>query len=117
MGKSCIQVKTEGLSLLFDAGVKIGDHPPLYPQDPGRIDAIFLSHAHLDHCGSVPMYNSRQNFPIYLTEPTSDLSHMIQADSLKIDLLNDYEIRYTEKDIKRLGKSEIPVSYGREMAF
>jgi metallo-beta-lactamase family protein len=53
--------------------------------DPTKIDAIFLSHAHMDHCGNIPNL-VRQGFsgPIYCTHPTRDLIAVMLEDSARV---------------------------------
>ena len=53
--------------------------------DPASIDAIFLSHAHVDHCGNIPNL-VRQGFsgPIYCTHATRDLIEVMLTDSARI---------------------------------
>ena len=53
--------------------------------DPTTIDAVFLSHAHVDHCGNLPNL-VRQGFsgPIYCTNPTLDLITVMLEDSARI---------------------------------
>ncbi len=56
-----------------------------FPIDPSTIDAVLLTHAHLDHTGYLPILK-RNGFsgPIYCTHPTRDLSKVILYDSAKI---------------------------------
>src|SRR5947209_7823408 len=56
-----------------------------FPFSPGEIDAVVLSHAHIDHCGNLPNL-VRQGFggPIYCTPATSDLAAIMLADAAKI---------------------------------
>ena len=53
-----------------------------FPFHPHQIDAVVLSHAHIDHCGNLPTL-VRQGFdgPIYCTPPTRDLLRVMLADS------------------------------------
>ena len=55
------------------------------PFDPSTIDAIILTHAHLDHCGYIPAM-VKQGFkgPIYCTDATAELTEIILMDSAKI---------------------------------
>lgn len=56
-----------------------------FPIDPKTIDAVLLTHAHLDHCGYLPLL-IRNGFsgPVYCTAPTRDLAKVILNDSAKI---------------------------------
>ena len=56
-----------------------------FPFDPATIDAVFLSHAHVDHCGNLPNL-VRQGFtgPIYCTPATRDLIAVMLEDSARI---------------------------------
>src|SRR5947209_8438051 len=56
-----------------------------FPFHPHQIDAVVLSHAHIDHCGNLPTL-VRQGFtgPVYCTPPTRDLLRVMLADSAKI---------------------------------
>ena len=53
--------------------------------DPGRLDAVLLTHAHLDHCGRLPLL-SKNGYagPIFATDATIDMAAIILRDSAKI---------------------------------
>jgi Cft2 family RNA processing exonuclease len=56
VGKSCIEVKSQGQRYLLDAGVKFvagGMQYPQYLEGVEEVDAVFLSHAHMDHSGAL----------------------------------------------------------------
>jgi metallo-beta-lactamase family protein len=77
---------------LLDCGVnrddrgKNGSQGASFPFDPASMDAVFLSHAHLDHCGNLP-YLIRQGFcgPIYCTHATRDLIAVMLNDGARIN--------------------------------
>jgi metallo-beta-lactamase family protein len=77
--------------LLLDCGLFQGPRAEArrrnldFPFDPRRLDAVLLSHAHLDHSGNLPNL-VRQGFsgPIYCTPATRDLTAVMLADSAKI---------------------------------
>jgi metallo-beta-lactamase family protein len=76
--------------LLLDCGMTRGTHEERlrnrdFPFDPSTIDAVILSHAHVDHCGNLPNL-ARQGFsgPIYCTPPTRELLAVMLNDSARI---------------------------------
>ena len=85
---SCHILTVGGRSLLLDCGlIQGGDAPDErnrqpFPFDPARIDAVILSHAHIDHCGRLPLLR-RRGFrgPIYATAACRDLARILLADS------------------------------------
>lgn len=68
-----------------------------FPVDPKTIDAIVLTHAHLDHCGYIPLL-VKKGFkgPIHCTYPTLELTEIILKDSAKIQ----------EEDAERANKHQ-----------
>ena len=79
----------EGGSILLDYGVMFGRRgsPPKYPLHvkPKDVDAIVITHAHLDHSGNVPSLFISGNTDVYATPPTFDLSRLLIEDMLKIE--------------------------------
>ena len=89
VGRSGFMVDCEGVNLLLDYGVMFGRRgtPPEYPLHvkPKDIDAIIITHAHLDHSGNVPSLFVSGNTDVYATPPTLDLSKLLIEDMLKIE--------------------------------
>ena len=89
VGRSGFLVNCEGTNLLLDYGVLFGRRgtPPGYPLHvkPKDIDAIIITHAHLDHSGNVPSLFVSGNTDVYATPPTFDLSKLLIEDMLKIE--------------------------------
>lgn len=84
-------VETNGKRILVDCGLFQGlkelrllNWAP-FPVDPSSIDVLILTHAHLDHCGYIPLL-VKNGFKgiIHCTRPTYDLSEIILTDSAKI---------------------------------
>ncbi|MBX9584435.1 MAG: MBL fold metallo-hydrolase [Gemmataceae bacterium] len=101
-------------------------HFPFHPQ---QIDAVILSHAHIDHCGNLPTL-VRQGFsgPIYCTPPTRDLLRVMLGDSAKIqeedaahlNIARNYsepwvQPLYTHPDVEKVFGQVVQVPYGREV--
>ena len=89
VGASCILLNIDGKNLLFDSGIRMGGSEILPDmsiiQQKGNVDAIFISHAHMDHSGSLPVIS--REYPdakIYMTHVTKDLIRVLLYDSLKI---------------------------------
>ncbi len=124
IGRSAIYLQTSESRILFDCGidpsVPFGD-PSEFPfldapefklED---IDAIVLSHAHMDHCGLLPyLYKIGYKGPIYCTEPTRDLMALSQLDFIKI-MSSDTQTQspiYKAEDIKEMLKHVITLDFG-----
>lgn len=88
VGRSGFLVNCNGTNLLLDYGVLFGKRgsPPGYPLHvkPKDLDAIIITHAHLDHSGNVPSLFVSGNTDVYATPPTMDLSQLLIEDMLKI---------------------------------
>ena len=89
VGRSGFLVNCNGTKLLLDYGVLFGRRgsPPQYPLHvkPKDLDAIIITHAHLDHSGNVPSLFVSGNTDVYATPPTFDLTKLLIEDMLKIE--------------------------------
>src|SRR3954468_17461282 len=100
-----------------------------FPFHPHLIDAVVLSHAHIDHCGNLPTL-VRQGFsgPVFCTPPTRDLLRIMLRDSAKIqeeepphlNIARNYaepwvQPLYTYNDVDRALGQCVSVPYGKEV--
>jgi metallo-beta-lactamase family protein len=101
-----------------------------FPFDPGAIDAVILSHAHIDHCGNLPNL-CRQGFAgnIYCTFATRDLAAIMLEDSAEIQRddaafvskkrakkgLPPVEPLYSAQDADRAVRQFVSLNYDRPM--
>ncbi|OYT53098.1 MAG: hypothetical protein B6U72_06860 [Candidatus Altiarchaeales archaeon ex4484_2] len=115
VGRSCINLCSNGYSVLLDCGIKLTSKAPEYPQLPGRVDSFILSHAHLDHCGMVPALYKQFLCPLYATDISFDISHILQRDSLKITLSEGFAPEYDYDDIGLSSMGENPVGYNERV--
>jgi metallo-beta-lactamase family protein len=84
-------VESGGRRILLDCGLFRGPRTEVrprnrdFPFDPHTVDAVVLSHAHMDHCGNLPNL-VRQGFagPIYCTRATRDLVALMLSDSGRV---------------------------------
>ena len=74
--------------LLLDYGIQ-PDDPPRFPLPAPDVDALLLTHAHLDHCGLAPDIASRGT-PIVSTPVTGALAERMAQDTLRVAELENY---------------------------
>ena len=104
-------VSVNGTKILLDCGLFQGKRSEAYernrtfPFDPSHIDAVILSHSHIDHAGNLPnLVKSGYRGPIYATSATRDLCNIMLYDSA---YLQERDIEYVNK--KHQKKHEPPV--------
>ncbi|ADY02479.1 beta-lactamase domain protein [Vulcanisaeta moutnovskia 768-28] len=88
VGRSAILIRTKESSILLDCGVKpssSGDEAPLLDElDLDTLDAIVITHAHMDHIGFVPyLFKYGYKGPVYMTEPTKYLMEVLLTDYIE----------------------------------
>ena len=110
-GSKHLLLTTKGKQYLLDCGLYQGKGSDNYQLnshlglDPAKIDAVILSHAHVDHSGLLPyLCKSGFNGKIYCTPPTLDLCKILLQDSAHIQ---ENDIHYINK--KREKKGEEPL--------
>lgn len=135
VGRSATLLMTRNSRVLIDCGVIAGSVqsnepwagipylyvPEIWSQDSFQnennpfkyLDAVVLTHAHLDHSGLLPMlYKYNFKGPVYATPPTRDLAVLLQMDYLKLAHSEGGKIPYDSKDIKEMLKRTITIEYG-----
>ena len=106
VGRSGVVLDTGGARILLDYGIKVETGE--VPLKTKNIDAILLSHAHLDHSGMIPCVKSE----IYATAATLEQAHLLLEDSIKVAKKKNLPIRFSKNDIKKM--KEFIVTYGQE---
>ena len=99
VGRLGMILKDGPTSLLLDYGILPRD-PPIYPLPAPPVDAMFVSHAHLDHSGMIPWVTRRQDVDVVMTPPTADVADLLLADSLKIADAEGFDAPFDDSDLR-----------------
>ncbi|MCE4613033.1 MAG: beta-CASP ribonuclease aCPSF1 [Desulfurococcales archaeon] len=119
VGRSSILLDTGESKVLLDAGMSpSGYGPEAYPYFDApefrleELDAVVISHAHLDHVGMLPyLYKHGFKGPVYVTPPTRDIMVIIFHDLMEIARREGREPPYTEKEVREVLTRVITVDY------
>ena len=115
---SCFLIEAAGKKFLVDYGMEQG--PNLYenvelPVNPGDLDFVLLTHAHIDHSGNLPkLYKNGFRGAVYATEATCDLCDIMLRDSAHIQM---FEAEWRNRKGRRAGKEEFIPAYTMEDAM
>lgn len=119
VGRSCFLLHTPESRILLDCGVNVASDDRAFPHLEApelrlpELDAVVVSHAHLDHMGFVPyLYKYGFEGPVYCTTPTRDLAVLLQLDYVDIAECEDKPLPYSKKDIRNFVQHTIPLDYG-----
>ena len=119
VGRSAALLSTRESKVLIDCGVLISeDNGSPYLNAPevmplSSIDALVITHAHLDHSGLVPaLYKYGYEGPIYCTPPTRDLMSLLQLDFIKVAMGEARKSAYDSSNVRRAVANTIPLKYG-----
>lgn len=121
VGRSSLFLQTSNSKILLDCGVNVAgsDDKSSYPylNVPefvlDDLDAVIISHAHLDHSGFLPyLYHYGYDGPVYCTTPTRDLMTLLQLDHIDIAHREDSPLPFNVKHVKKCIKHTITLDYG-----
>lgn len=133
---SCYLLQANGMKIMVDCGLYQehdlkGRNWENFPVSPYKLDAVILTHAHLDHCGRLPrLVRNGYTGPIYCTSPTAEIARIVMEDCGKINeedaefkrLRHEREGRqgphkeeplYTAEEAADVVQYFVPVEYGR----
>ncbi len=119
VGRSCYLLSTPESKIMIDCGVNVSSDenmsPYLYVPEVSNfndLDAIILTHAHMDHQGLVPMlYKYGYSGPVYCTPPTRDLTILLQLDYIDVTSKENKKIPYETSMISKELLHIIPLDY------
>jgi len=118
VGRSAHLLTTQNSKVLIDCGIDPGSDrtpffnaPELLPLD--SLDAVVVTHAHLDHCGLVPvLLKYGYKGPIYCTAPTRDLMTLMLLDAIKVVNQEARRGLYDSGNVRDLVTRTVPLRWG-----
>jgi KH/beta-lactamase-domain protein len=119
VGRSCLLLQTPESNVVLDCGIDVaGDDESAYPYlqapefDIRDIDAVIVTHCHVDHTGLVPyLYKFGYDGPVYCTAPTRDIMALLQLDTIKIHQNEGRKELYSQEHVKKMVEHTIPLDY------
>jgi putative mRNA 3-end processing factor len=112
VGRMGISVKTEKTQILLDYGVLL-ERPPGFPMHvpPKEVDALILTHSHLDHSGALPIFYIEGKRPLYTNRLNLELTQILIQDFIH---LSGYYLPFEYIELKTMMRSAKHLDYGVE---
>ena len=119
VGRSCILLQTPESRILLDCGIDVAaPNSEKFPYfnvpefDLKQLDAVIISHAHLDHSGLLPyLYKIGYRGPCYMTAPTRDIAALLALDFIGVSYKQAVSPLYRVADVKTMIKHSIELNY------
>ena len=119
VGRSALLLQTPKSSVLLDCGIDVasqGSNRFPFLNVPefniSQLDAVIISHAHLDHVGLLPyLYKMGYRGPVYMTTPTRDIAALLALDFIGVAYKQASAPLFSSKDIKEMVKHSICLNY------
>ncbi|MBN2458317.1 beta-CASP ribonuclease aCPSF1 [Candidatus Woesearchaeota archaeon] len=118
VGRSCLLLQTPESRILLDCGIDVASEQNAYPHleapefNINELDAVIVSHSHLDHSGFVPyLFKFGYKGPVYCTAPTRDVMSLLALDFIKIMRHEGKEPIFTTDDVREMVKHTITLDF------
>jgi len=115
VGRAAVSVKAGETQILLDYGVML-NHTPGFPMhvSPNEVDAVVMTHSHLDHSGAVPIFHIRNGMPVYGTRLTFNLASILIKDFIH---LSGYYIPFEYLELRSMMRSRKEVHFREEVTI
>ncbi|MEM4605698.1 MAG: beta-CASP ribonuclease aCPSF1 [Candidatus Pacearchaeota archaeon] len=119
VGRSSLLLQTPQTKILIDCGIDVSaqnsDRFPIFnaPEfDINELDAIVISHAHLDHTGLLPyLFKMGYRGPVYMTTPTRDLAALLALDLIGVSYKQANTPLFSVSDVSEMVKHSICLNF------
>jgi len=115
VGRIGITVKSEKSKVVLDYGVML-DHEPGFPMHvpPKEVEAIILTHSHLDHSGAIPMFYINDKKPLYANRLNLELTQILIQDFIH---LSGYYLPFEYLELDAMMHNNRHLDFGVEEAI
>jgi putative mRNA 3-end processing factor len=112
VGRIGITVKSEKSKVVLDYGVML-DHEPGFPMHvpPKEIDAVILTHSHLDHSGAIPIFYINDKKPLYTNKLNLELTQILIQDFIH---LSSYYLPFEYLELNTMMRNNRHLDFGVE---
>ena len=119
VGRSCLLLSTPVSKILLDCGIDVASsgsdkfpHFDVPEFDISQLDAVIISHAHLDHVGLLPyLYKMGYTGPCYMTKPSRDIASLLALDFIGVAYKKATAPLFSSSDISEMVKHSICLDY------
>ncbi len=110
VGRMSVAVKTDKTQVLLDYGVMMGNEPgfPMHVA-PREVNALILTHCHLDHSGALPIFYIQDKRPVYATRLSIELAQLLIKDFIH---LSGYYLPFEYLELKYMMQNSVYTNYG-----
>ena len=112
VGRIGIRVKSAKTQVVLDYGVML-DNEPGFPMHvpPKDVDALILTHSHLDHSGAIPIFYINDKKPLYTNKLNLELTQLLVQDFIH---LSSYYLPFEYLELKTMMRSNRHLDFGVE---
>jgi putative mRNA 3-end processing factor len=112
VGRIGVTVKTAKTQVVLDYGVML-DHQPGFPMHvpPKELDAVILTHSHLDHSGAIPIFYINDKKPLYTNQLNLELTQILIQDFIH---LSSYYLPFEYLELKAMMRNNKHMDFGVE---